>query len=123
MIDKLNCTRINQDFGFCHLLHAMMVLSMWSLPCSLFLQGQVNQLLKSSEEQDHLPVESRIANDDCPEHQDIDDTTETASETDTGVVDKESVISATLKQLKSLGVMIDSPGKMKKDTHKVENAR
>ncbi|KAK2519780.1 Stil [Columba guinea] len=86
------------------------------------LLGQVNQLLKSSEEQDHLPVESRFANDDCPEHQDIDDTTETASETDTGVVDKESVISATLKQLKSLGVMIDSPGKMKKDTHKVENA-
>ncbi|OPJ76708.1 SCL-interrupting locus protein [Patagioenas fasciata monilis] len=86
------------------------------------LLGQVNQLLKSSEEQDHLPVESRFANDDCPEHQDIDDTTETASETDTGVVDKESVISATLKQLKSLGVAIDSPGKMKKDTHKVENA-
>nr|XP_021155752.1 SCL-interrupting locus protein isoform X1 [Columba livia] len=86
------------------------------------LLGQVNQLLKSSEDQDHLPVESRFANDDCPEHQDIDDATETASETDTGVVDKESVISATLKQLKSLGVMIDSPGKMKKDTHKVENA-
>lgn len=46
-----------------------------------------------------------------------------SSETDTGVVDKERVISATLKQLKSLGVTIDSPGNMKQNTHKVENAR
>ncbi|PKU36790.1 hypothetical protein llap_12904 [Limosa lapponica baueri] len=86
------------------------------------LLGQVNHLLKSSEEQDHLPVKSGIVNDDGPKYQDVDDRTEMASETDTGVVDKESVISATLKQLKSLGVTIDSPGKMKKNTHKVENA-
>uniref|UniRef100_A0A8C5U2T1 STIL centriolar assembly protein n=1 Tax=Malurus cyaneus samueli TaxID=2593467 RepID=A0A8C5U2T1_9PASS len=32
------------------------------------------------------------------------------------------VISATLRQLKSLGVTMDSPGSMKKNTHKVENA-
>ncbi|XP_009324880.1 PREDICTED: SCL-interrupting locus protein [Pygoscelis adeliae] len=86
------------------------------------LLGQVNHLLKSSEEKDHLPVKAGFVNDDGPEYQNIDDTTEMASETDTGVVDKESVISATLKQLKSLGVTIDSPGKMKKNTHKVENA-
>ncbi|XP_050756671.1 SCL-interrupting locus protein [Gymnogyps californianus] len=86
------------------------------------LLGQVNHLLKSSEEQDHLPVKSGFVNDDGPKCQDIADITETASETDTGVVDKESVISATLKQLKSLGVTIDSPGKMKTNTHKVENA-
>uniref|UniRef100_A0A8C8AYV4 STIL centriolar assembly protein n=1 Tax=Otus sunia TaxID=257818 RepID=A0A8C8AYV4_9STRI len=86
------------------------------------LLGQVNHLLKSSEEQDHLPVKPGFVNDDGPKYQDIDDTTEMASEVDTGVVDKESVISATLKQLKSLGVTIDSPGKMKKNTHKVENA-
>ncbi|XP_072723120.1 SCL-interrupting locus protein [Ciconia boyciana] len=86
------------------------------------LLGQVNHLLKSSEEQDHLPVKAGFANDDGPKYQNIDDTTEMASETDMGVVDKESVISATLKQLKSLGVTIDSPGKMKKNTHKVENA-
>ncbi|XP_068262276.1 SCL-interrupting locus protein [Nyctibius grandis] len=86
------------------------------------LLGQVNHLLKASEEQDHLPVKSEFVNDDGPKYQDIDDTAEMASETDTGVVDKESVISATLKQLKSLGVTIDSPGKMKKNTHKVENA-
>ncbi|KAM6066442.1 SCL-interrupting locus protein [Chlamydotis macqueenii] len=86
------------------------------------LLGQVNHILKSSEEQDHLPLKSGFVNDDGPKYQDIDDKTEIASETDTGVVDKESVINATLKQLKSLGVTIDSPGKMKKNTHKVENA-
>ncbi|XP_054690193.1 SCL-interrupting locus protein [Grus americana] len=86
------------------------------------LLGQVNYLLKSSEEHDHLSVKAGFVNDDDPKYQDIDDTTERASEADTGVVDKESVISATLKQLKSLGVTIDSPGKMKKNTHKVENA-
>ncbi|XP_063200869.1 SCL-interrupting locus protein [Chroicocephalus ridibundus] len=85
------------------------------------LLGQVNHLLKSSEEQDPLPVKSGIVNGDGPKYQDVD-RTETASETDTGVVDKESVISATLKQLRSLGVTIDSPGKKKKNTHKVENA-
>ncbi|KFZ50428.1 SCL-interrupting locus protein, partial [Podiceps cristatus] len=76
--------------------------------------GQVNHLLKSSE--------SGFVTDDGPKYQDSDDTIEMASETDTGVVDKESVISATLKQLKSLGVTINSPGKMKNNTHKVENA-
>ncbi|XP_054240117.1 SCL-interrupting locus protein [Indicator indicator] len=86
------------------------------------LLGQVNHLLKSSEEQDHLHVRSGFFNDEGPKHQDTEDTTEMASETDMAVVDKESVISATLKQLKSLGVTIDSPGKMKKNTHKVENA-
>ncbi|XP_050163093.1 SCL-interrupting locus protein isoform X2 [Myiozetetes cayanensis] len=86
------------------------------------LLGQVNQLLKSSEEQDHLPVKSVFVNDDGPKYQDIGGSTEVASETDTGVVDKESVISATLKQLKSLGITLDSPGNMKKNTHKVENA-
>ncbi|XP_032552298.1 SCL-interrupting locus protein [Chiroxiphia lanceolata] len=86
------------------------------------LLGQVNHLLKSSEEQDHLPVKSVFINDDSPKCQDIDGTTEVASETDPRVVDKGSVISATLKQLKSLGVTLDSPDNMKKNTHKVESA-
>ncbi|KAM6415071.1 SCL-interrupting locus protein [Rhynochetos jubatus] len=86
------------------------------------LLGQVNHLLKSSEEQDPLPVKAGFDNDDGPKYQNIDGTTEMASETDKGAVNKESVISATLKQLKSLGVTIDSPGKVKKHTHKVENA-
>lgn len=70
-----------------------------------------------------MPVKSGIVNDDGPKYEDIDNTTEMSSETDTGMVDKERVISATLKQLKSLGVTIDSPGNMKQNTHKVENAR
>lgn len=70
-----------------------------------------------------MPVKSGFINDDGPKYRDVDDTTEMASETDRETADKESVISATLKQLKSLGVTIDSPGKLKKNTHKVENAR
>ncbi|NXB03743.1 STIL protein, partial [Cnemophilus loriae] len=85
------------------------------------LLGQVNYLLKTSEEQDHLSLKSGFV-DDGPKYQDIDDTGEVASETDTGGVDKESVISATLKQLRSLGVTVDPPGNMKENTHKVENA-
>ncbi|NXD22748.1 STIL protein, partial [Spelaeornis formosus] len=86
------------------------------------LLGQVNNLLKTSEEQDHLPLKSGFVADGDPTYQDIDDTAEVASETDTRGVDKESVISATLKQLRSLGVTVNSPGSMKEKTHKVENA-
>ncbi|NXC00395.1 STIL protein, partial [Orthonyx spaldingii] len=86
------------------------------------LLGQVNHLLKSSEEQDHLPLKSGFVNGDSPKYQDIDDRTEVAAETEPGGVDKESVISATLKQLKSLGVTVDSPGNVKENTHKVESA-
>ncbi|NXX31076.1 STIL protein, partial [Nicator chloris] len=86
------------------------------------LLGQVNHLLKTSAEQDHLALKSGFVIDDGPTYQGIDDTAEVASETDTGGVDRESVISATLKQLRSLGVTVDSPGSMKENTHKVENA-
>lgn len=71
---------------------------------------------------DHLPLKSGFVVEDGLTYQDIDGT-EVASETGTGGVDKESVISATLKQLRSLGVTVDSPGSMKENTHKVENAR
>ncbi|NXY37405.1 STIL protein, partial [Pomatorhinus ruficollis] len=86
------------------------------------LLGQVNHLLKTSEEQDHLPLKSGFVIDDGPTYQDIDDAAEVASEADPGGVDKESVISATLKQLRSLGVTVDSPGSVKENTHKVESA-
>ncbi|XP_021260345.1 SCL-interrupting locus protein isoform X2 [Numida meleagris] len=86
------------------------------------LLGQVNHLLKSSEEQDHFPVKAGFVNDDGAKYQSMDDTTERDSGMDTEVVDKESVINATLKQLRSLGVTIESPSRMKKNTHKVENA-
>ncbi|POI28627.1 hypothetical protein CIB84_007623, partial [Bambusicola thoracicus] len=86
------------------------------------LLGQVNHLLKSSEEQDHCSVKAGFVDDDGTKYQSINDRTERDSGTDTEVVDKESVINATLKQLRSLGVTIESPGRMKKHTHKVDNA-
>ncbi|XP_062437266.1 SCL-interrupting locus protein [Rhea pennata] len=84
------------------------------------LLGQVNHLLKSSE-QDHLPVKAGFVNDGGPRQQSID-AKERDSKSDADVVDKDSVISATLKQLQNLGVAIDSPSEMKKNIHKVENA-
>lgn len=41
---------------------------------------------------------------------------------DSGSVDKECVLNATLKQLRSFGVKIDSPTKVKKNAHKVDHA-
>ncbi|XP_014310038.1 SCL-interrupting locus protein isoform X1 [Myotis lucifugus] len=41
---------------------------------------------------------------------------------DSGLVDKDCVLNATLKQLRSLGVKIDSPTKVKKNAHKVDHA-
>nr|XP_009672475.1 PREDICTED: SCL-interrupting locus protein isoform X2 [Struthio camelus australis] len=86
------------------------------------LLGQVNHLLKSSEEQDRMPVKAGFVSDGGPRYQNIDNATERDSKSGTGVVDKEGVISATLKQLRSLGVAIESPSEMKKNIHKVENA-
>ncbi|XP_025960382.2 SCL-interrupting locus protein isoform X3 [Dromaius novaehollandiae] len=86
------------------------------------LLGQVNHLLKSSEEQDRLSVKAEFVNAGGPKYQDIDDARERDSKSDTDVVDKEGVISATLKQLRNLGVSIESPNEMKINTHKVENA-
>nr|XP_013803917.1 PREDICTED: SCL-interrupting locus protein-like [Apteryx mantelli mantelli] len=86
------------------------------------LLGQVNQLLKSSEEQDCLPVEAGFVNDRGPRYQNIDDARERDLKSDTDMMDKEGVISATLKQLRNLGVAIESPSEMKKNMHKVENA-
>ncbi|KAM8805810.1 SCL-interrupting locus protein [Eudromia elegans] len=85
------------------------------------LLGQVNQLLKSSEEQEHLPVKAGFAN-SGPRYQNIDDTREKDSKSNKDKVDKEDVISATLKQLRNLGVAIESPGAMQENTHKVESA-
>ncbi|XP_006163824.1 SCL-interrupting locus protein isoform X2 [Tupaia chinensis] len=41
---------------------------------------------------------------------------------DSGLADRDGVFNATLKQLRSLGVKIDSPTKVKKNAHKVDQA-
>ncbi|XP_074858672.1 SCL-interrupting locus protein [Carettochelys insculpta] len=83
--------------------------------------GQVNHFLKaSSEKSDYLPIKQGMVRNDSIACQDINDPKERSSVL--GLTDKDSVISATLKQLRNLGVRIESPDKMKKNVHKVENA-
>uniref|UniRef100_A0A8C3RZI3 SCL-interrupting locus protein n=1 Tax=Chelydra serpentina TaxID=8475 RepID=A0A8C3RZI3_CHESE len=85
--------------------------------------GQVNHFLKSSsEESDHSSTKQTMVGNDGTTCRNINDTKERSSVSDPGLTDKDSVISATLKQLRNLGVKIESPDKMKKNAHKVENA-
>uniref|UniRef100_A0A8C8RAI6 STIL centriolar assembly protein n=1 Tax=Pelusios castaneus TaxID=367368 RepID=A0A8C8RAI6_9SAUR len=84
--------------------------------------GQVNHFLKSSsEESDHPSTEQGMVGngDTC---QNINDPKEKCSVSDQDLTDKDSTISATLKQLRNLGVKIESSDKLKKNAHKVENA-
>ncbi|KAM7161537.1 SCL-interrupting locus protein isoform 1-T2 [Macrochelys suwanniensis] len=85
--------------------------------------GQVNHFLKSSsEESDHPSTKQTMVGNDGTTCRNSNDTKERRSVSDPGLTDKDSVISATLKQLRNLGVKIESPDKMKKNAHKVENA-
>ncbi|XP_065409855.1 SCL-interrupting locus protein isoform X3 [Chrysemys picta bellii] len=85
--------------------------------------GQVNHFLKSSSEECDPPsTKQTIVDNDGPTCRNINDPKERSSVSDPGLTDKDRVISATLKQLRNLGVKIESPDKMKKNAHKVENA-
>nr|XP_006126499.1 SCL-interrupting locus protein isoform X1 [Pelodiscus sinensis] len=83
--------------------------------------GQVNHFLKlSSEESDPTSTKQGMVNSDDTICRDINDPKERNSVS--GLTDKESVISATLKQLRNFGVRIESPNKMKSNAYLVENA-
>ncbi|XP_067391603.1 SCL-interrupting locus protein isoform X2 [Emydura macquarii macquarii] len=85
--------------------------------------GQVNHFLKSSsEESDHPSTKQGMVSNDNTTCRNSNDPKERNSVSDPGLTDQDSVISATLKQLRNLGVKIESPDKMKKNAHKVENA-
>lgn len=85
------------------------------------LLGQVNHLLNNSSQETNQPATKAIVvNHECTKTQ----TTHHARKNkhNSGLVDKDCVLSATIKQLRSLGVKIDSPTKVKKNAQKVDHA-
>ncbi|XP_066481167.1 SCL-interrupting locus protein [Tiliqua scincoides] len=83
--------------------------------------GQVNHFLKeSSEESSYCTKEDLISN-ECASSSKVIKTKQRNSVPSLGLRDEDSVLSATLNQLRNLGVNFDSSGKMN-NAHKVENA-
>ncbi|XP_054835560.1 SCL-interrupting locus protein [Eublepharis macularius] len=85
--------------------------------------GQVKHFLKESSEEITSCVarEDQISSESTSSSK-MSKTKRRSSAPDPDLRDKESVLSATLKQLRNLGVNFDSPDKMVKNVHKVENA-
>ncbi|XP_059110711.1 SCL-interrupting locus protein isoform X4 [Peromyscus eremicus] len=85
------------------------------------LLGKVNHLLNnSSQEIDQPPTKAVVINHECTKTQNIHHIRK--KKPNSGLVDKDCVLSATIKQLRSLGVKIDSPTKVKRNAQKVDHA-
>ncbi|XP_077005864.1 LOW QUALITY PROTEIN: SCL-interrupting locus protein [Tamandua tetradactyla] len=84
------------------------------------LLGQVNHLLNNSPNKTKQPSNKAvIINHECTRTQNVYHTKK--KKPDSGMVDKDCVLTATLKQLRNLGVKMDSPTKVKKNAHKVDH--
>uniref|UniRef100_A0A8D2L1A0 STIL centriolar assembly protein n=1 Tax=Varanus komodoensis TaxID=61221 RepID=A0A8D2L1A0_VARKO len=82
--------------------------------------GQVNHFLKESSEEHSFPIKKELINSECPASSKTCKT-ERCLVPDPVLRDNDSVLTATLKQLRKLGINLDSTDKMN-STHKVENA-
>ncbi|XP_006051718.1 SCL-interrupting locus protein isoform X1 [Bubalus bubalis] len=83
--------------------------------------SQGNHLLNNSPKVTEEPsTKAVIISHECTKNQNVYHTKK--KKHDPGSVDKECVLNATLKQLRSFGVKIDSPTKVKKNAHKVDHA-
>ncbi|CAD7684327.1 unnamed protein product [Nyctereutes procyonoides] len=85
------------------------------------LLSQVNHLLNNSSKETEQPsTKAVIISHECTRTQNVYHTKKKKRDSD--LVDKDCVLNATLKQLRSLGVKIDSPTKVNKNAHKVDHA-
>ncbi|XP_023114427.2 SCL-interrupting locus protein isoform X3 [Felis catus] len=85
------------------------------------LLSQVNHLLNSSSKETEQPsTKAVIISHECTRTQNVYHTKK--KKRDSGPADKDCVLNATLKQLRNLGVKIDSPTKVNKNAHKVDHA-
>ncbi|XP_057166641.1 SCL-interrupting locus protein isoform X1 [Ursus arctos] len=85
------------------------------------LLSQVNHLLNNSSKETEQPsTKAVIISHECTRTQNVYHTKK--KKHDSGLADKDCVLNATLKQLRSLGVKIDSPTKVNKNAHKVDHA-
>uniref|UniRef100_A0A8C3W9E3 STIL centriolar assembly protein n=1 Tax=Catagonus wagneri TaxID=51154 RepID=A0A8C3W9E3_9CETA len=83
--------------------------------------GQGNHLLNNSPRETEQPsTKAVIISHECTRTQNVYHTKK--KKHDSGPMDKDCVLNSTLKQLRSLGVKIDSPTKVKKNAHKVDHA-
>ncbi|KAJ6650816.1 hypothetical protein lerEdw1_003693 [Lerista edwardsae] len=83
--------------------------------------GQVNHFLKASSEGSSSSTKEDLVSKKCASSSEMSMTKQRNSVPNSGLRDEDNVLSATLKQLRNLGVNFDSPSKMN-NTHKVENA-